>query len=69
MKTRENELHETKIYIEDSAIGYWAVAHCTKCNKYLGASFGTMQDIAINGIKKIIPCVCPNCCARLKEVE
>lgn len=68
MKTRENELHEPKITFELAHGGYnsYGSKKCSVCGYSLAYTFGCTEQ----GAKELyIDNYCPNCGARLKEVE
>ena len=71
MKTRENELHEPKIkfkVVRKNDIPYRAFAECSVCGCLLSKS-GIYSTKERAEEKLPIPNYCPNCGARLKEVE
>lgn len=82
MKTRENELHEPKIergttrrlYDEYAEIYFGVRVFCPLCRNLLcGRSepdtSKSKRDFIEKRVLKEIPNFCPNCGARLKEIE
>ena len=70
MKTRENELHEPIIKMWIANKGYYVTANCPICDTIFGGAFSEdNKDDAISRAKRFHINYCPNCGARLKEIE
>ncbi len=74
MKTRENELHEPRVNTEElvgECRGHLAKVYCTVCDEELSSYFEKGQNVNVVFLtaKAIAKNYCPNCGARLKEVE
>ena len=69
MKIRENELHEPIIGTSPQVGKGIAVAKCSACDCTLEFAQGKDRESAIISLRKNLPKYCPNCGARLKEIE
>ena len=65
MKTRENELHEPRITKNRA----WLTAYCQICQRKVATVANCSGELDEEIIAEYLPNYCPNCGARLKEID